>query len=137
MGQGLFYFHAKKLCIRKSTQLFLFSENVVGYAVVPVNIRLAVYVKSVVFGEHFCPELAVSLICPVVFIESAPEYRSSVYVEVLLGHNSAVIGFDIHNAYGVVSPAAYRHDVSSHYIKKKILVRGIYFCPSSGDVSLL
>ena len=55
MGQGLFYFHAKKLCIRKSTQLFLFSENVVGYAVVPVNIRLAVYVKSVVFWEHFCP----------------------------------------------------------------------------------
>ena len=65
-------------------------------------ISLAVHDQPFVFWKHFSPELSVSLICPVVFVESAPKNGSAVFVKILFRCNAVVEALNIHDADGVI-----------------------------------
>ena len=71
---------------------------------------LAVDDKTVVFGELFCPRLAVTLKSPIVAVESAPKDGSAVLIEILLGQDTI---FHEDQANGIVALVVYRNAVSS------------------------
>ena len=56
----------------------LMIKNVVAHTIVPMNVYFPIYDKFFVFGQHFAPQLSVTLTCPIIFIESAPKDSSSV-----------------------------------------------------------
>ena len=61
-----------------------------------MDVGLAVNGEPFVFGEHFSPQFSVALIRPIIFIESAPEDRATVFVEVLFCYNPVVKALNIH-----------------------------------------
>ena len=69
------------------------SENIIGNAIVPVNIGRTVHGKSVVFGKLLTPRLLIAVNSPIIAIVSAPKNRLSVLIQELLGYYTAIIGF--------------------------------------------
>ena len=61
------------------------SENIIGDAIVPVNIGRTVHGKSVVFGKLLTPRLLIAVNSPIIAIVSAPKNRLSVLIQELLG----------------------------------------------------
>lgn len=83
---------------------------------------MSVYGKTLIFRQHFAPLLVITVDCPIVAVESAPENCSSVPVKELFGKDSAVMGFNIHDVYGIITLSANRNGISSDNVKQEILV---------------
>ena len=67
-----------------------------------MDIRSAVNREPLIIRELLAPSLLVAVYRPVVAIKSAPENRLSRLEQILLRHHATVIGFDIHNADGII-----------------------------------
>ena len=78
------------------------SKNVVADTVVPMHVSLAVDGDRLVLRQHFAPGLAVAVVCPVIPIETAPENRSSAFVQILLCDDGIVKTFHVHQTDGVI-----------------------------------
>ena len=68
-------------------------ENIIGDAIVPVNIDRTVHGKFVVFGKLLTPRLLIAVNSQIIAIVSAPKNRLSVLIQELLGYYTAIIGF--------------------------------------------
>lgn len=83
-----------------------------------MDIGFAVDSKPLVLGENLRPQLSIPLVCPIVFVESAPEDRSAVLVQMLLRNNAVVEALDIHHADSIVGFAVDRNRISTNNIHR-------------------
>ena len=92
-----------------------------------MDVGLTVYGKCFVFGKHLCPQLSVSLERPIVFIESAPKDRTSVFVKVLFNNDPVAEMSDIHYTYGIIGFSVYSDIISSCDIDNFFVSCDCYF----------
>lgn len=97
-------------------------QDMICYAIVPMNVGCAIYDKPVIFGKLFAPRFLISVNSPIITIISAPQNRLSLFVQELLGNHTAVIGFNIHYAHGVITFASNGNGISANNIKEEIFV---------------
>ena len=96
-----------------------FLEDIVRYAVVPVNVGGAVDGEAVVIGKLFAPGLSEAVLGPIVPVVSTPQNGSSGPIQELLGNDTAAVMFNIHEAHGVVGLPADGDGVSARNVQKK------------------
>ena len=83
-----------------------------------MHICFAVYDKPFVFGEHFRPQFSITLIRPIVFVESAPENGASVLIEVLLRSHFVIKALNIHYADRIIAFAVDHNGITAHNIHR-------------------
>ena len=90
---------------------------IVGNAVVPMNVGLAVYREGFVLRQQLRPLLPVAVKRPVVTVESAPEDGFAVFIYELLRGYRIVEALYVHYADSVVGFAADGDVVSAYHVK--------------------
>ena len=90
--------------------------NVVGNAVVHMDISLTVNGQPVRIGEKLCPQFLITAEFPVVAVEAAPENGATVIVKELFCDHTRVIGLYIHHADSIVTFAADGDGIASYNI---------------------
>ena len=79
-----------------------------------MDIGLAVYGKLFVVRQLFTPFLLIAVDSPIITVESAPKNCLSVLIQELLGYNTTIMGFDVHNTDSVIALSSNSNSVSSY-----------------------
>ena len=59
-------------------------ENIIGNTIVPMYVGFTINGQRFIFRKHFCPQLFVTIVCPIIFVKSAPQDSATVLVKILL-----------------------------------------------------
>ena len=94
-----------------------------------MNIGCAVHGKSVVLRQLLAPLLFVMVDRPVIPVESAPKNGLAVLIQKLFGYDAAIIGFNVHDAYGIIALSADGDGISSHNVRRKSLLTLLTIVP--------
>lgn len=100
-----------------------------------MHIGFAVHGNTLIIRQFFAPFLLITVKCPIITVKAAPENCATVFIEVLLADNAGIVGFYIHDAYGVVAFFADCNDIPSDNVKQERFICACDYAATTSNIT--